>query len=260
MGKLSSYIILGFNLVRYDTRFQIGTILLIIAFYTVLIGNFWSEVDNLAAALITALILDGLVLRIKLKKWARPSSAVVTGLLVGLILNPNFALWQFVLVAAGAVFSKYLILPGKKHIFNPAAFGLVVSSLAFRDATTWWGVSWNQDIWIFIFATVSIVLWRLRRIWLPVGFLLVYWLYLTTQGSFSNSVITDPTIALFAFIMLPEPQTSPIKGSFRYTFGILVGVLLVIYSVFLPRLPTDSLLISLITANVVGFSLTKPAR
>lgn len=255
MNKLSSYLNYSIRLTLYDARFQIGVILFLISLYTIFIGKFYTESINTYVAVITAVIFDGLILRFQKKRWVLPYSAAVTGFLIGLILNPDFAVWQLVLVVVVAIASKYLIPPGKKHIFNPAAFGLVISSFIFDGAITWWGVSWNTQIWIFIFLAVGFVLWRLRRIWLPIGFLLVYWIYLYLQGGLSLTLIADPTVALFSFVMIPEPQTSPIRGYFRYTFGILLAVLLIFYSTFFPQLPNDPLLISLITANLAAYFL-----
>lgn len=243
------------KLIRYEARVQIGIILFLISLYTIFIGDFVQESANTYVAVLTAVILDGLILRYQKKKWVLPYSAVVTGFLVGLILNPSFLAWQFSLVTALAIASKYLILPGKKHIFNPAAFSLIAASFIFGNAITWWGVSWSMQLWIFVFVAAGYVLWRLHRIWLPVGFLLVYWIYLSLQGGFSLTLISDPTIALFAFVMLPEPQTSPIKGYFRYTFGVLVAAILIVESIFFSQVLADPLLISLITANLAVYFL-----
>ena len=241
--------------IRYNTRIWIGLILLLISVYTVLYGGFVQLSTNILITILTAVVLDGLILRHQKKRWVLPYSAVITGFLVGLILNPSFLVWQFSLVTALAIFSKYLILPGKKHIFNPAAFGLLAASFIFADAISWWGVSWSMQIWIFVFIAVGYVLWRLHRLWLPIGFLLVYWTYLSLQGGFSLTLISDPTVALFAFIMLPEPQTASIKGYFKYTFGILVATVLIIESVFFPKIQSDPLLISLTVANLIVYFL-----
>ncbi len=257
MDKSNSFAKAAVDLILYDARVQIGVILLIIAIYTTLIGGFREQADNIAAALVTALVLDGLALKIKLKKWVWPRSAVVTGLLIGLILNPNFAIWQFVLVAATATASKYLILSGRKHIFNPASFGLVFSSLLFKGAITWWGVSWSSYISLFLFIAASFVLFRLHRLWLPVGFLIAYWLFLYFRGLFTLSLIADSVAALFAFVMLPEPQTSPIYSYFRYIFGVVVATFLIFYSLTFPNIAIDLFLLSLLSADLFTFTFLK---
>ncbi|MEX0621788.1 MAG: RnfABCDGE type electron transport complex subunit D [Candidatus Woykebacteria bacterium] len=241
------------QLLRYDVRAQIGFILFLISLYTTFVGKFYQESIDIYIAVAAAIIIDGLILRLQKKKFVFPYSAVVAGFLIGLILNPQLPSWQFALIASIAIISKYLILPGKSHIFNPAAFGLVFASIIFDGAISWWGVAWSSQIWIFIFLAAGYVLLRLRRIWLPVGFLLVYWSYLTIIGGFSISIISDPTVALFTFVMLPEPQTSPIRNYFRYLFGVLVALSLVFYSALVPKLQTDLLLISLLTANLLAF-------
>ena len=249
------------KLIRYDPRFQIALILFIISLYTIFVGDFYQESVNTYVAVLTAVVLDGLILRYQKNKWVIPYSGIVTGFLVGLILNPSFPAGLFILVAAIAITSKYFILPGKKHIFNPAAFGLITASIFFSGAISWWGVSWSPHLGIFLFITAGYVLLRLRRIWLPIGFLLIYWLFLASQGGPVSPIqggilltlISDPTVALFALVMIPEPQTSPIRNYFRYSFGILVAVLLIIFSLFLPSSSPDPLLTSLLTANLITF-------
>ena len=254
MSNLVNFLV---KLISYEPRFQIGLGLFTISLYTIFVGGFYQDSINTYAAVLVAVVLDGLILRYQKKKWVLPYSAIVTGFLVGLILNPSFPIWQFILVATIAVTSKYIILPGKKHIFNPAAFGLITASVFFSGAITWWGVSWSPHIWIFVFFAVGFVLWRLHRLWLPVGFLLIYWLFLASQGSLSLTLISDPTVALFAFVMLPEPQTSPISGNFRYSFGILVAIVLVFISLLLSKIPLDPLLTSLLIADFAAFLLRK---
>src|SRR3989344_8058720 len=139
------------QLLRYDPRVQIGVILFLISLYTIFIGNFYQKSINIYVAVAAAIIVDGLILRFQKRKFVLPHSAIVTGFLVGLILNPAFASWQFTLVSAIAISSKYLILPGKHHIFNPAAFGLLVASVMFGGAISWWGVAWSSEVWVFIF-------------------------------------------------------------------------------------------------------------
>lgn len=245
------------KLIRFDARVQIATILFLISLYAFFIGDFNQESINILIGILSAVILDGLILRYWKKRWVFPYSAIVTGFLIGLILNPDFAAWQFVFVAFLAISSKYLLLPLQRHIFNPAALGLVVASIFFNGAITWWGVSWVTNLWVFLFIAAGLVLWRLHRIWLPIGFLLIYWAYFAVQGSLSLTLISDPTITLFALIMLPEPQTSPIVGHFRYSYGAFVAVLVILISVLFSTVKTDPLLVSLLLANIAGFALRK---
>lgn len=246
-----------FNRIYQEPRIQIGLTLFLISLYTVLFGRFFQESIGLYTTVLASVIFDGLILRFQKKRWVFPYSAIVTGFLIGLILNPDFAAWQFVFVAFLAISSKYLILPLQKHIFNPAALGLVVASIFFNGAITWWGVSWVTNLWVFLFIVAGLVLWRLHRIWLPIGFLLIYWAYFAVQGSLSLTLISDPTITLFALIMLPEPQTSSIVGHFRYSYGAFVAVLVILISVLFSTVKTDPLLVSLLLANIVSLMLRK---
>src|SRR3989338_5663899 len=53
------------------------------------------------------------------------------------------SLWTYLLAAVLAISSKYILKLGPKHIFNPAAFGLLTSSIITGTPVAWWGASWN---------------------------------------------------------------------------------------------------------------------
>ena len=112
-----------------------------------------------------------------------PSASLVTGFLIGLIIDPSKPWWIIALVCLLASFSKQFIKIGpRQHILNPAAFGVMVASLIFRTPVAWWGVAIGG--WSLIILTVLMIriLWRLGRFSLPIRFLMVYFTYLPMQS------------------------------------------------------------------------------
>ena len=135
--------------------------------------------------------------------------------------------------------------------------GLLLGAVIFKTNPTWWGVSWNSWFWLFLLLTQGYVLRRMKRIWQPLSFLIAYalYLYMKNPGNIFP-LLMDGSLFLFAFVMLPEPQTSPTKTYWTYLWGPLV-VINILLITFLPDFNVDSLLSSLILANGESLLLRK---
>lgn len=196
---------------------------------------------------------DSLITYLRKRKLYLPASSLVTGLLIGLILAPGEPLYVFVFASALAVFSKQVIRTREhQHILNPAAFGIVATSLLLNVPVAWWAVSWSP--WTILLAIgASYTLYKLKRLWLPITFLFTYSTYLGIFGGGRAvaSFLLDGTVFLFAFIMLPEPITSPAQGKWKYGFGLLIALFASVFGrlTFLP----DVFLPALLLGNLIGF-------
>ena len=139
-----------------------------------------------------------------------------------------------------------------RHIFNPAAFGIFVTSLLLSVPVAWGAVSLHQWM-ILILIGASYTLYQLKRLWLPVTFLAVYgaYLFLIFGQAAAFLVLFNGTLFLFAFIMLPEPITSNASGKWKYLFGPLVAVLTIIVGK-IGVLP-DAFLPALLLGNLIAF-------
>lgn len=96
---------------------------------------------NIVVAIITALLTETIVLRIRGRNLAtlRDSTAVLTGALLGLCLPPLLPVWIVVLgVAFAMIFGKHLYGGIGNNVFNPAMVGFAVLILSFPLAMTLW--------------------------------------------------------------------------------------------------------------------------
>lgn len=208
-------------------------------------------------AIVLMTVLDLGITWVRSRKLYWPSASVVTGFLIGLIIDPSEPIWIIAIAVLAAFLSKQFIGIGvRQHIFNPAAFGIMASSLAFGVPVAWWGVAWGKLPLLILIPLMIRILWRMKRLMLPVTFLVVYFLFLTTQISPIDATkeLVDGSVLLFALVMLPEPITSQARGKFKYGFGILVAILVIGFSflklqeVFLP---------ALLMANLSGFLILR---
>ncbi len=240
-----------------DIRLQIALTLGVIALLSIVRFFSFHVLLTFLVSLVGTQIIELFFLYITKRKIFLSYSAIITGLLIFLIWQSD-SLWTYGLAAVLAISSKYIIKFRSKHIFNPAAFGLLTTSLITSTPASWWGTSWNSLLIIILYIGVLPVLKRLRRLYIIASFLLMYFLiaFIITKSLPTIQLLLDGTIMLFALIMLPEPQTSPITGIWQKSFGLLVGAAIFIPTFIfrsLVNLPPDSFLFGLLFADLLSF-------
>lgn len=196
-----------------------------------------------------------------------PSAGIVSALIIILLLAPNLSLVELTLTLLLAMFAKHFIRVDKKHIFNPAAFGLFLGGLIFGNAVSWWATSFQQlaiNNYQLLFSFLILILpgyiscIKMRRSKIVASFLLTYgfFSYFLTK----NITILDPTVLFFSLVMLPEPITTPNKPKTQVIFGIFVAVVSILISLpasnfqlLTSRLIPDPLIAALLVGNIIFF-------
>lgn len=222
--------------IKYFMVLYLGLFLAVSGFALSKPAEFWM---GLAIVFIYTLF-DLLWTRLRDGIWYLPVSSWISGFILALIATPSF-LGLFILPAF-AVISKQLIhLRKMRHIFNPAAFALVLTGF-FLPSTSWWGVSWGNIPLAIIFIMGLIIIWRQRR-WETVGaFLGSYAIFLTLLFFYDGFAVSkllgflrqqllDGTTLFFTSVMLIEPLTStfPTKRQ-EIIYAILVAVFSILLS------------------------------
>ena len=183
---------------------------------------------------LTTTLLDFSIEYLKYKSFSFPQSALVTGLLIGGLLTQNLPWYVYVIAGIIAVASKHVIKLQKKHIFNPANFGVLLVSIFFGAAHSWWVSS--PLVFVLIFGIF--IIYRLRRFDLALSFLISYYLVNSSieliKGNTTNdiylTIINGGIIYFFSMYMLIEPKTNPSQRKQRIVYGILVAILFVAFS------------------------------
>lgn len=172
-----------------------------------------------------------------------PLSALVTGLIIALVVDPNALWYQLAFICAVAVAAKNFVRLSGKHIFNPAGAGLFLGAVIFNVPISWWGASLLPFYILLLPGLISAL--QLRRFGSVLSFLLIYSL------SSTFSLLTDPTTIFFALVMLPEPMTSPFDLKKQVFYGVIVAAFTLVFSQ-LPIFP-DALIPALLLGNVFNF-------
>ena len=196
----------------------------------------FSSVYILITSLGFTIFFDLLFTFIRRRVLFLPLSAIVSGLIITLVVDPHALWYQIAAIGVLSMASKNFLRVGGKHIFNPAAFGLLLG-------ISWWGVSFQPVLLLLLAGLVSV--WRMRRFGSTTSFLLVY-------SAFSKSALfLDPTTVFFSLVMLPEPMTSPFDLKKQIIYGAVVAACALILSYF-PIFP-DVLIPALLLGNIFNF-------
>lgn len=197
-------------------------------------------------------VADFILKRIGLGKWSYSPSSGITGLILAMVL-PSLAIYQQVIVGLVAILQKYLIRHDNRHIFNPAAFGLLFAWLVFSSPPAWWAVA-TPAVFLFLFSDYLI-----GRLPLAFTFYLVYVALVSissyfTTGVFSLSILSYPLL-FFALVMVVEPRTSAVTRK-----GMIIGGILLALSIFTVQqfVPIDMFIPMLLLINLlVHFRIVK---
>jgi len=192
------------------------------------------NLSQLGIALLTACVLDFIIMAFWKRELALPLSAYITALSVGLLLE-SYDWRVYVIVPAWSILSKYLLRDSTRHFFNPSNFGIVMALLFGHGvASVAPGSQWGADyrVAFAILCLGLLMMTRLKRLDLALawigGFVLMSLLRMALgQGGlvFALGPMTGAEFALFTFSMLPDPKTSPPTRRGRIAWGLSIAVL-----------------------------------
>lgn len=189
-----------------------------------------------------------------------PESWLISALILSLIVGPLdlSTQWLGLIIAAGAAMgSKYILKIDNRHIFNPTATGVVVMQLTTGIGSSWWiGL---MPLTIFVVLGGLVIVHKIKR--LPmigiyvVSYLLFFFLLnglqlsLGDNGKLAETLLLNSPLFFFAFVMLPEPATSPTGRQRRLLYVVIVAAVGILLQRFLPNIPY-SLEASLFAGNI----------
>ncbi len=171
------------------------------------------------------------------KATTNAESAYITALILALIIAPpssptdgayfSLAIWA----AIWAMAVKYVLAIRNKHVFNPAAFAVALTALAFGQSANWWVATPSMLPVVLIGG--FLVTRKIRRNDLVGSFLAAVLLSIAASaivqgvaiGPFVLKALVQTPILFFATVMLTEPLTTPPTRTLRFWYGAIVGFL-----------------------------------
>lgn len=164
-----------------------------------------------------------------------PDSVLITALILALIITPFApgdlrAAGYAVFAALWAMAAKYLLTLGRRSIFNPAAFGVVLAAMALGSSVSWW-IGGSLYVLPLVLAGGLLIMIKMNVTEMLGAFAAAALLTVAVTSPIANALKSVSDIALhsmfffFAFVMLTEPRTAPLGRVNRLIYGALVGVL-----------------------------------
>jgi Na+-translocating ferredoxin:NAD+ oxidoreductase RnfD subunit len=189
---------------------------------------------NLIACVATAALLD-LAIESTLHDRRRfPDGAILTGLIVALVLRPQEPLSVAVAISSIAILSKHALRTPWSNVFNPAAVALVVGAIVFQAGQSWWGALPDTTLLGLgaVGAAGLFIADRINKLPLVAVFLGTYFGLFTIDSFIGepmavSEIFRTPDLQaalFFAFFMLDDPPTCPIRYEDQVLFGIIVAV------------------------------------
>ena len=189
---------------------------------------------SLIAVILTAMLLDGVLIRLTSGKVEFPSGALLTALFLGLLLDQYTPWYVAAATAIVAINAKYLLHTRWSNIFNPAAIALVANSFLFGSGQSWWGALPDLPVpfIVVLLAAVVFIARRINKLPMVVTFLGVYFALFTAVAYAGDPTrlaelfrTPDVNMALFfAGFMLTDPPTSPTRYRDQVIYGLIVAV------------------------------------
>ncbi|HVC33011.1 MAG TPA: RnfABCDGE type electron transport complex subunit D [Chloroflexota bacterium] len=212
---------------------------------------------GIVGAVVAAALTDVILIRLRTGGWEFPSGAILTGLIVALVLAPQEPVNVPIATAVLAVASKYLFRTRWSNVFNPAAVALIVAATVFGSGESWWGglADLPVPLILLLLATGLVVADHVNKLPMVLVFLGSYVALFAASAFLGDparvaEIFRPPDVnaaLFFAFFMLDDPPTCPVRYPDQIWFGLIVAV--VSFAVF-STIGTDYyLLVGLLVGN-----------
>ena len=178
-------------------------------------------------AAFSALCFESAILYFKTRIFRLTASSIITGLIIGYVLDSDQEWWKFLIACALAILSKYVIRFHKKHIFNPAAFGIFLTLILFGASTQWRGTY----IWYILLPAGIYFARKTGKLRIVASYFLVSLILFGIQAIFQKIPlwhILGYLSYFYIFVMVIEPKTSASKPLAQIFFGAGIAVLIFI--------------------------------
>jgi hypothetical protein len=247
-----------------DPRFKIAATIVSVHILGQVGLDFQLSIAQILVTMLTAMVVEVIVLFRRKRAIEWPASALLTGAGVALILRVigtrhgdwwSMKGWYiFAGVAAASVLSKYVIRPHNIQIFNPNNLGLtlgflVLGSTLVEPLDFWWGPmspALAATVIILMIGGITVTS-QVRMLAMPVAFWITFAIFLgllagsghcftarwsfqpVCDGSFWWVVVTSPELLVFLFFMITDPKAIPRGHVARVGLAIVVAMLAVLF-------------------------------
>jgi glycine betaine catabolism B len=255
-----------YEVILWELRFLIVAAV-VLSFFDLVSYTWWHLLINMGLFIGFCLLANYIfskIFKVKPNYESQYVTAEILALIVG-PLHPWNDIVAIILISFLAMAGKYVLVYGKRHIFNPAGLGVLAGAFLIGQSASWW--VGNRYLLPIVIIGAIFVIQKLRWWHLVGSFLITYVIGLTIglriQGAdnptiFSalQSTVLDSALIFFATVMLVEPLTAPRGKNLRIAYGAFIAIIMVSMPMLFPNYGY-SIETSLLLGNLVFFLLTK---
>ncbi len=213
-----------------------GYMLILLIMYVGVIYYWTHSVEGLKTVVFAvgvAVCIDYITNLIVERRRFMPDGAAITGLMIGMILSTTVSWAVILLTTIISILSKYMIVISNKHVFNPAAFGLLLSILFFNSEQSWWGAFGDLPGWanLLLVAGGYIIMYRVNKAPQVYAYFSTLFLIFLAMGIFHYGDAFDAfrppfinSALFFGLFMLTDPPGSPAKTRDQIIFGMITAI------------------------------------
>ncbi|HEV2339763.1 MAG TPA: FAD-dependent oxidoreductase [Patescibacteria group bacterium] len=189
-------------------------------------------------------------------------SVYISALILVFLITPVLSLDNMLFMAITSVLamaSKYLLTFHKKHMFNPVAIALVITSFALGKSASWW--IGTASMLPFVLIGGLLVVRKIQRGDLVLSFFLTATATMAILSFSLNPsdllkrILLDTPLVYCGLVMLTEPSTTPPTRMLRVLYGGIVGILFA-PGIFLYATPE----LALVIGNIFSFLVSPKAK
>lgn len=161
-------------------------------------------------------------------------SVYISAFILALIITPVQSVQEAIFLGLAAVLamaSKYILTINEKHIFNPAAVSVFLTAVIINQSASWW----VGNIFMIPITVLGgfLIVKKIQKTDLVFSFSATSLLVIIAFAVFNegnlleilNQAFLYSPFLFFVFVMLTEPQTTPLAKRMQIAYGILVGIL-----------------------------------
>ncbi len=196
---------------------------------------------GLIGAMLAAAIVDVGIAWAMRGEWIFPSGALLTGIIIAMVLSPFEPFYVPIFTSILAIVSKHLFRTRLANVFNPAAAGIVVAAIIFSGGQSWWGALPTLGVVaVTVLVAAGIFIGdRINKLPLILMFLGSYFAMFTIASLAGSPALVAEifrtpdlqAVLFFAFFMLDDPPTCPVKYRDQVIFALIVAT--ASYAVFM---------------------------
>jgi len=208
-------------------KVQLGIFLLLFSAYIAFLEKHAGFLLAICISVISAALVDSAAAYLKKKEFVLTESSIVTGLIVSYVMASSQAWWMIALASILAISSKHIIRFKARHIFNPAAFGVLAIVFLLGAYTEWKGAY----LWYIIIPFGVYFSFKIKKLELVISYFIASFILFGVQAVIQRVNLWEILGYLnyfFIFIMLIEPMTTPMTKFGKIIFGSGVGGLVFI--------------------------------